>query len=61
MGGEGELGRDSIPVIVMFERTMEVLFAHRADAKGADPTVIKQLCADLDSLGIKRAVYKSDQ
>ena len=61
MGGQGEAGREDLPVLVMYEKTREALFRHRAKAKGADMTVVRQVCEDLNSMGLKRAVYKTDQ
>ena len=61
MGGQGEAGKEDLPVIVMYEKTMEALFGHRAKKKGSDMAVVQQICNDLDGLGIKRATYKSDQ
>ena len=61
VGGQGETGRENLPVLVMFEQVREVLFAHRVDQKGSNQTALRQLCADLDAMGIKRTIYKSDQ
>ena len=61
MGGLGSEGRDSLPVLTMYERMREALSGHRVDTKGVEPATIRQLIHDLNSMGIKRAVYKSDQ
>ena len=50
-----------MPVLVMYERRYDVLFAHRVEAKGVNTIILNQLCADLNLLGIKRATFKSDQ
>ena len=61
MGALGELGKEDLPVLVMFEKDKEALYGHRAKAKGADMSMAKQICDDLDSMGVRKAVYKTDQ
>ena len=50
-----------MPIIVMREKTREVMFAHRVNAKGADLVAVKQLIDDLNTMGIRRAIFESDQ
>ena len=61
MGGMFEEGREKIPVIVLYEKCRKSLYAHTAPTKGPDPRVVKQITADLEAMGIKRAVHKTDQ
>ena len=37
------------------------MHGHRVPAKGADPVAVKAVMHDLDSMGIKRAAYRTDQ
>ena len=46
IGGQGETGRESLPVLVMYEKLREVLFAHRVEQKGTYTAIVKQLCDD---------------
>ena len=59
MGGADEGGSDSLPVLVVYEKTRRVLHAHTVPAKGVQAVVLKQLARDLTGMGLKRAVYKS--
>ena len=36
MGGESSMDKEGIPIIVMYEKTRQVLLAHKVNAKGAD-------------------------
>ena len=56
-----EAEEDTPPVLVMYERVREVLFGHQVNQKGVGPIILKQLVQDLDAMGIKRAIDKSDQ
>ena len=57
----GETGQEHSPVIVIYEKKLQVAFAHKVPRKGPDPDVVRRLVADLDSIGHKSVVYKSDQ
>ena len=62
---QGELGQedthDKTPVLVMYEKLSKCTFAHVVPCKGPDPTVIAKIVADLDSMGYKSIVVKTDQ
>ena len=61
MGGSDDANRESLPVLVFYEKVRKVLYAHAAPAKGANPQITAQLTRDLEDMGLKRAVHKSDQ
>ena len=46
---------------MLFGKVRQVLFAHRVSSKGVEAMTLKQICADLKCMGLKRIVYKSDQ
>ena len=62
---QGELGQedthDKTPVLVMYEKLSKCTFAHVVPCKGPDPTVTAKIVADLDSMGYKSIVVKTDQ
>ena len=61
MGGQSQAEAEKIPVLVIWEKMRKALYAHVAPSKGPQPQTLKQVGKDLDDIGIKRAVYKSDQ
>ena len=61
MGRASERGREDTPALVLYERVRKALYAHVVPAKGVNPQAIKQIVRDLQDLGIKKAVYKTDQ
>ena len=58
--GQGD-GAERHPMVVLYERTKRYLSGHRVKGKGADQQAAKMLANDLDALGIRRAVYRTDQ
>ena len=50
-----------MPVLVMYERVRRVLYGHRVERKGADPAAVRQIVMNLESMGLKRAAYRTDQ
>ena len=61
MGGVDEGNRESLPVIVFYEKVRKVLFAHSVPAKVVQPQLLKQMARDLDDMGLKKVIYKSDK
>ena len=41
MGGQGDRQKESIPVLVVWEKMLQGLFGHVVNAKGADPVAAK--------------------
>ena len=49
------------PVLVMVDTYTGMVFAHVVKRKGADPDVIEMVISDLEVLGHRQIVFKSDQ
>ena len=48
------------PVIVIKDTVSGAIFAHACPCKGAHAAVVSKLCADLDCLGYKRVLVRTD-
>ena len=49
------------PVLVIYEKTHKLVFAHVVPEKGANESVIKKVVSDLDATGFRRGVLRTDQ
>ena len=47
--------------MIMYERVRKAIFGHRVECKGGDQLAVKAVVWDLDTMGLKKAVYRSDQ
>ena len=54
-------GREDLLVLVVYEKVSKSLFGHRVAAKGPEPSAAAQLARDLDAMGYRRIVCKTDQ
>ena len=61
MGGQSQAEAEKIPVLVIWEKMRKALYAHVAPSKGPQAQTLKQVGKDLGDMGVKRAVYKTDQ
>ena len=48
------------PILVVKDTLSKSIFAHACPRKGADESVVKRVIADLDSLGYKRVLVRTD-
>ena len=48
------------PILVIKDTKSKSLFAHACPRKGAEDAVVRKVIADLDSLGYKRVLIKTD-
>ena len=48
------------PIIVLKDTKSRAIFAHACPCKGAHEAVVARLVADLDMLGYKRVLIRSD-
>ena len=48
------------PILVIKDTASKALFAHACPCKGAHEAVVARVCADLDTLGYKRILVRSD-
>ena len=49
------------PTLVMVDSQSKAIFAHAVNGKGVDDVACRQIVDDLDTLGYKEIVFKSDQ
>ena len=67
MGSEGlsfddpTTERDVLPMVAVYDHGSRVTFAHPCPRKGDDRHIVREVCSDLEWLGYKRIVLKSDQ
>ena len=57
----GEKAANESPVLVMVDTDTGMVFAHVVKRKGADPEVLEMILADIEVLGHRRIIFKSDQ
>ena len=58
---EEEAERDGqTPVIMLKDSNSKSIFAHACPRKGADDRVAMKICADLDALGYRRVLVRTD-
>ena len=58
------MGQDEnkvLPMIGIKERQSKMKFAHQVEEKGPNEYAIEAIKEDIESLGIKRFIFKSDQ
>ena len=48
------------PILVIKDTASKALFAHACPCKGAHEAVVARVCADLDTLGYKRILVRTD-
>ena len=48
------------PILVIKDTASKALFAHACPCKGAHAAVVARVCADLDTLGYKRILVRTD-
>ena len=48
------------PIIVLKDTLSRAIFAHACPCKGAHEAVVKRICGDLDTLGYKRVLVRTD-
>ena len=55
------MGANESPVLVMVDTETSMVFAHVCKRTGAGPDILETLMEDIDVLGHRQIVFKSDQ
>lgn len=61
MGHDGVECEGESPVLVTVDQETGMVFAHIVPRKGPEPSVVSMLFRDLETLGSRRALFKTDQ
>ncbi len=59
--GQGDAEDQENPVLVMVDEDTGMIFAHVVARKGPDPEAMAKVMADLELLGYRKLVFKTDQ